>query len=554
LGQIVAGIPGHPISTFALFEYTKSETYAVEALNVILIDVKSKHLFRGTDVGKDKVNVSHLQFSDDALTIGEWSKKNINNLSRILTCFHLASGLKAFLLKLICLEVLTGFPSLNSFRKDSHHGKQSSNLLVDALLYQNPSLEVLGFTISPPLKLLKWRFLLESQPNCRVCDRVLTILTATSTSCYVQCGDGPYNGPQLEFIGLHTSYVGPSGLPRIFFSWAWSRLPRSPADLNDLLELEILISNLIPAKVNLDLRGIDVHLVRCSICDEDLETEEHLLEKHILLFLLPKSQSGICAAAPGTHVDQEKEPRGDVSSSPPPPRMAIIPPINVHSDLEVTYTAQARDMYSEEVCEVARKLLISHKKNGGNVTNKGNGKPQELAFLEPENVEATLDVIRHGGTGEMLGRRVNSKRDFGGKIGCYCYDQGKGFGILAVSALLDTILKDRFPRAYALESCKTITVGSKLVQPNLTYSFRRTPRGGAEQTQTDELAALMHPVTLAPISDRWTWTLNSSGEFSVASVRNLIDVKILLECEGEGEHKTRWIRYVPIKVNTHAWK
>ncbi|GKA13005.1 RNA-directed DNA polymerase, eukaryota, reverse transcriptase zinc-binding domain protein [Tanacetum coccineum] len=47
-------------------------------------------------------------------------------------------------------------------------------------------------------------------------------------------------------------------------------------------------------------------------------------------------------------------------------------------------------------------------------------------------------------------------------------------------------LKDRFPRAYALESCKTITVGSKLVQPNLTYSFRRTPRGGAEQTQTDK--------------------------------------------------------------------
>nr|GEU55510.1 RNA-directed DNA polymerase, eukaryota, reverse transcriptase zinc-binding domain protein [Tanacetum cinerariifolium] len=76
-------------------------------------------------------------------------------------------------------------------------------------------------------------------------------------------------------------------------------------------------------------------------------------------------------------------------------------------------------------------------------------------------------------------------------------------------------LKDRFPRAYDLESCKTIT-----------------------------------PVTLVLISDRWTCTLNSSGEFSVASVKNLIDVKIFLE----GEHKTRWIRYVPIKVNTHAWK
>ncbi|GJY64455.1 RNA-directed DNA polymerase, eukaryota [Tanacetum coccineum] len=77
-----------------------------------------------------------------------------------------------------------------------------------------------------------------------------------------------------------------------------------------------------------------------------------------------------------------------------------------------------------------------------------------------------------------------------------------------------------------------------------------TRRGGAQQTQIDELAALMQPVTLSPISDRWTWTLNSSGEFSVASVRNLIDVKMF----PEGDHKTRWIRYVPIKVNTHAWK
>ncbi|GJR29960.1 RNA-directed DNA polymerase, eukaryota [Tanacetum coccineum] len=52
-------------------------------------------------------------------------------------------------------------------------------------------------------------------------------------------------------------------------------------------------------------------------------------------------------------------------------------------------------------------------------------------------------------------------------------------------------LKDRFPRAYALDACKEITVGSKLVQPTITYSFRRPPRGGVEQMQTDELTTLM---------------------------------------------------------------
>ncbi|GJU00858.1 RNA-directed DNA polymerase, eukaryota, reverse transcriptase zinc-binding domain protein [Tanacetum coccineum] len=44
--------------------------------------------------GKDKIQVLHLQFADDALILGDWSLSNSKNLSRILTCFHLASGLK----------------------------------------------------------------------------------------------------------------------------------------------------------------------------------------------------------------------------------------------------------------------------------------------------------------------------------------------------------------------------------------------------------------------------------------------------------------------------
>ncbi|GJR57768.1 putative RNA-directed DNA polymerase, eukaryota, reverse transcriptase zinc-binding domain protein [Tanacetum coccineum] len=67
---------------------------AVEALNVALLEAKNNDSFRMIEVGKDKVCVSHLQFADDALIMGEWSKINVLNLSRLLTCFHLASGLK----------------------------------------------------------------------------------------------------------------------------------------------------------------------------------------------------------------------------------------------------------------------------------------------------------------------------------------------------------------------------------------------------------------------------------------------------------------------------
>nr|GEU75823.1 RNA-directed DNA polymerase, eukaryota, reverse transcriptase zinc-binding domain protein [Tanacetum cinerariifolium] len=47
--------------------------------------------------------------------------------------------------------------------------------------------------------------------------------------------------------------------------------------------------------------------------------------------------------------------------------------------------------------------------------------------------------------------------------------------------------KCRFPRMYALESCKSISVGRKLAQSSLIDSFRRSPRGGAEQQQYNDL-------------------------------------------------------------------
>ncbi|GKB73545.1 RNA-directed DNA polymerase, eukaryota [Tanacetum coccineum] len=90
----------------------------------------------------------------------------------------------------------------------------------------------------------------------------------------------------------------------------------------------------------------------------------------------------------------------------------------------------------------------------------------------------------------------------------------------------------------------------KLAQPGLGDSFRRTPRGGVEQAQFYELSALLQNVNVSTISDRWTWALESSGDFSVASVRKAIYDKLLPEVDS----KTRWIKYVPIKVNVRAWK
>ncbi|GJX75160.1 putative RNA-directed DNA polymerase, partial [Tanacetum coccineum] len=78
---------GDPLSPFLFI-------LAIEALNVVLEEAKVRHFFRGMEVGNDRIYISHLQFADDAIIMGDWSQINVKNLSRILTCFHLASGLK----------------------------------------------------------------------------------------------------------------------------------------------------------------------------------------------------------------------------------------------------------------------------------------------------------------------------------------------------------------------------------------------------------------------------------------------------------------------------
>nr|GEU35784.1 RNA-directed DNA polymerase, eukaryota, reverse transcriptase zinc-binding domain protein [Tanacetum cinerariifolium] len=107
-----------------------------------------------------------------------------------------------------------------------------------------------------------------------------------------------------------------------------------------------------------------------------------------------------------------------------------------------------------------------------------------------------------------------------------------------------------YPRLYALESCKSITVAEKLGHTNLASFFRRHPRGGIEQGQFFHLSTRLDDTSLVDMRDKWSWSLDGTGEFSVASVRKMIDECYLLEVSS----KTRWIKVMPIKINIHAWK
>nr|GEW42763.1 RNA-directed DNA polymerase, eukaryota, reverse transcriptase zinc-binding domain protein [Tanacetum cinerariifolium] len=95
----------------------------------------------------------------------------------------------------------------------------------------------------------------------------------------------------------------------------------------------------------------------------------------------------------------------------------------------------------------------------------------------------------------------------------------------------DVAFKILPPRIYMLESMKDIQVATKLSHVDLEWSFRRKRRGGAEQIQMTILKEILECCILSDTKDRWTWSLEGSGEFS-----------------------TRWVKEVPIKINILAWK
>ncbi|XP_071725720.1 uncharacterized protein [Rutidosis leptorrhynchoides] len=67
---------------------------ATEGLSLLLKSAIEKNLFKGVKVGGDDVVVSHLQYADDTILFGDWSRRNLLNLMKILQCFEKISGLK----------------------------------------------------------------------------------------------------------------------------------------------------------------------------------------------------------------------------------------------------------------------------------------------------------------------------------------------------------------------------------------------------------------------------------------------------------------------------
>lgn len=128
-------------------------------------------------------------------------------------------------------------------------------------------------------------------------------------------------------------------------------------------------------------------------------------------------------------------------------------------------------------------------------------------------------------------------------------ENGSGTSFWYDKWLGDKPFKDLFPHLFELELNKEVSVAVK-VQDVVSLSFRRPVRVGSEHQQMADLNSLMESVVLSQSHDRWFCDLSGDGEFRVKEVRNFID-NLFLPSHTD---PTRWVKYIPIKINVFAWR
>lgn len=78
---------GDPLSPFLYL-------LVAEGLNLLIKNAVELGLLEPFEIGKDRVPISHLQYSDDTIFIYSDKEENIKVIKRILRIFELVSGLK----------------------------------------------------------------------------------------------------------------------------------------------------------------------------------------------------------------------------------------------------------------------------------------------------------------------------------------------------------------------------------------------------------------------------------------------------------------------------
>ncbi|GKU95921.1 hypothetical protein SLEP1_g9218 [Rubroshorea leprosula] len=100
-----------------------------EALNELIYKAKELNLYKGVEMGEERLEVTHLQFADDSIFFCDASDSNIKAIKGILRTFELVSGLKVNFFK----SALYG---INVKAEDVSKWAESLNCMVGAIPFK----------------------------------------------------------------------------------------------------------------------------------------------------------------------------------------------------------------------------------------------------------------------------------------------------------------------------------------------------------------------------------------------------------------------------------
>ncbi|GKE91855.1 hypothetical protein Tco_1572950, partial [Tanacetum coccineum] len=114
----------------------------------------------------------------------------------------------------------------------------------------------------------------------------------------------------------------------------------------------------------------------------------------------------------------------------------------------------------------------------------------------------------------------------------------------------DEPMKSRFNRLFHFDFNEDCLLRDRLIDGNWSWHWRRPISSGRIETILHSLLFEVQHIMLSSSPDRWTWSLDSDGSFTVSSTRSYIDHHLLPSLNMETRRNKCLLR----KVNIFIWR
>ncbi|KAJ0519996.1 putative RNA-directed DNA polymerase [Helianthus annuus] len=112
-------------------------------------------------------------------------------------------------------------------------------------------------------------------------------------------------------------------------------------------------------------------------------------------------------------------------------------------------------------------------------------------------------------------------------------------------------LSERFPHLFIIEKDKLCSVASRVCGNGVVnWVWKRPPAGPSELLELHQLTVLLQSVSFSLEADKWQWSHDTSGDFSVCSVKKIIRNHNRVM----PNYVVQWNNWVPLKIGIVAWR